>query len=302
MDYPSVLQHPEEAAKELDRLTSDGRIFWYAEGDAPPDLDIGPTTLILKSERVRLVHDWTRVGLNQCLETPPTKFDTMDDFLDKLRPNAFMAGLDIRDCFYHWPIHPESRRRLGVRHPISRRLGVYLFLPPGLSAAPGYNEQFVGTMVDAAKRGLSIHSCRFVDDLRITNVPQLAQEEDKRLLNVQLHCFKTNLEALGLRIHSKPGKFIEASQEIEWLGWAISTVQLRVWLTPTKQAKGLMLCQDLLERHLRGDCITSRQVMSVAGFLNFITGVIKRARPYLRTLYQCIAASQVYSAWKSGKR
>ena len=154
MDYPSVLQHPEEAAKELDRLTSDGRIFWYDDGDAPPDLDIGPTTLILKSERARLVHDWTRAGLNQCLETPPTRFDTMDDFLDKLRPNAFMAGLNIRDCFYHWPIHPESRRRLGVRHPISRRLGVYLFLPPGLSAAPGYNEQFVGTMVDAAKRGL----------------------------------------------------------------------------------------------------------------------------------------------------
>ena len=77
MDYPSVLQHPVEAAAGLYRLTADGRSFRYEEGDAPPDLDIGPTTLILKSERARLVHDWTCAGVNQVLEAPPTKFDTM---------------------------------------------------------------------------------------------------------------------------------------------------------------------------------------------------------------------------------
>ena len=43
-------------------------------------------------------------------------------------------------------------------------------------------------------------------------------EEDKILLNVQLELLKDNLEQLGLRIHTKPGKFIPASTSIDWLG------------------------------------------------------------------------------------
>ena len=71
-DYPSVQSNPGEAAKELDRLTAAGKIYWYADDAVPADLDIGPTTLILKGSRARLVHDWTRAGLNQHLVAPAT--------------------------------------------------------------------------------------------------------------------------------------------------------------------------------------------------------------------------------------
>ena len=106
-DYPSVREQPHIAALEIDRLTEEGRIYWY-EDDCPADLDICPSTLIVKLERSRLVHDWTRAGLNEFLVNPPTAYDTIDTLISCLRPNGFIAGLDIKDCFLHWPVDADS--------------------------------------------------------------------------------------------------------------------------------------------------------------------------------------------------
>ena len=47
-DYPSVLAQPDVAAAELDRLTQEGKIHWYDPQRVPSDLNIAPTTLIMK--------------------------------------------------------------------------------------------------------------------------------------------------------------------------------------------------------------------------------------------------------------
>ena len=95
-DYPSVRAKPETAALEIDRLTAESRIFWYAD-TVPRELDVGPTTLIEKSSRLRLVHDWTRAGLNSHIAVSATKSATMDTLLSAVRPNACIAGLDVCD-------------------------------------------------------------------------------------------------------------------------------------------------------------------------------------------------------------
>ena len=94
-DYPSVREQPQLAALEIYRLTEEGRIFWY-EDEVPTDLDICPSTLIVKMERSRLVHDWTRAGLNEFLVNPPTAYDTIDVLISALRPNGFMLGWTSR--------------------------------------------------------------------------------------------------------------------------------------------------------------------------------------------------------------
>ena len=106
-DYPSVKQSFELAAKEFDRLTSLRKIFWYPPHLILSNLDVFPSNLIVKSTRLRLVHDWTAVGLNQSLQIPPVAFDTIDSLVQVIRPGCFMAGLDIQDCFLHWPVHGD---------------------------------------------------------------------------------------------------------------------------------------------------------------------------------------------------
>ena len=93
-DYPSVRLQPDVAAAELDRLTKDGKIHWYEQGRVPSDLDIAPTTLILKSERSRLVHNWTKAGLNKHLSTPSSRSHTRDDLVQHLWKGCHIAGLD----------------------------------------------------------------------------------------------------------------------------------------------------------------------------------------------------------------
>ena len=100
-DYPSVQLHFDRAAEEVERLAAAGKIYWYPADDVPDDVDVGPSTLIIKNSRMRLVHDWTRAGLNECLELPAMASDTLDLLINNLRPLCHVAGLDIRDCFLH---------------------------------------------------------------------------------------------------------------------------------------------------------------------------------------------------------
>ena len=177
-DYNSVICGEDRAAEEVDRLTQEGKIFWFEPNDVPDDLDVCPSTLIVRNARMRLVHDWSRAGLNDFLVLPPVEFDTVDSWVNVLHPGVFMAGLDIRDCFLHWPVRRDSRHRLGIRHPATKRFGVYLFLPPGIAPAPAINEQNIKEVVRVAAAPIGIIVRRFVDDLRFRNTNKLEPEQD----------------------------------------------------------------------------------------------------------------------------
>ena len=101
---------------------------------------------------------------------------------------------------------------------------------------------------------------------------------------------------------TKPGKSIPGSQEIEWLGWTLSTTRIVVELTAEKTRKGLDICQAMLTKAHNNDVILAKDVMAVAGFLNFVAEVIKVGRPFIKALLQSLAVAQVYEAWQRGRR
>ena len=47
----------------------------------------------------------------------------------------------MQDWLLHWLVAPSRRRCLGVRHPLSGVLEVYIFLPFGLGPSPGWNDR-----------------------------------------------------------------------------------------------------------------------------------------------------------------
>ena len=55
--YLSVINQPEVAAAELDRLASLGGVRWFEKGCAPPDLRVCPSRLIARGGKVRVVRD-----------------------------------------------------------------------------------------------------------------------------------------------------------------------------------------------------------------------------------------------------
>ena len=72
--------------------------------------------------------------LNSSPVNPPVRYGARGEFLSALVPGAYVVGVDLQDCSLHWLVAPSRRRCLGVRHPITGALGVYLFLPFGLGA------------------------------------------------------------------------------------------------------------------------------------------------------------------------
>ena len=83
---------------------------------------------------MRVVGNWSNISHppNSRLSGPPAQYVAMDDFLQMLLPGAYVGGIDLQDCFLQWLVAPSRRRYLGVRHPVTGVLGVYLFLPCGL--------------------------------------------------------------------------------------------------------------------------------------------------------------------------
>ena len=101
------------------------------------DLRVCTPLPILMPDKVRMARKWPQRGysLNSLLVNPDVDYGAMGGLLALLRQGAFMAGPSLQDCFLCLFVSPSSRRFLGVRLPLSGRLGVYLFLPflPGRS-------------------------------------------------------------------------------------------------------------------------------------------------------------------------
>ena len=96
-DYPNLHRNLEVAAAEIDRLTALKRIFWYPSGKHPSNLCVCPANIVLKGSRPRIVHDWTKAGLNPYLLISDVHYGTMDSFLEKMQPAGYMAGLEPDD-------------------------------------------------------------------------------------------------------------------------------------------------------------------------------------------------------------
>ena len=113
-----------------------------------------------------------------------------------------MGGVDFQDCFLRWLVAAAHRRFLGVRHPLSGVLGVYLFLPFGLGPSPGWNDGCVKAALSVARaRFLSMHIVDFVGDIRLVD-----ESGEHDALAQGMTGLMSLLGDMGARYHTKGGK------------------------------------------------------------------------------------------------
>ena len=89
---------------------------------------VQPWVVARQGVKWRLCHDYS-VGLNQYVAASPFILPTPWDVRPCLRPGSRFAKYDIRDGFFHVPVHLDSRRHLVVRHPGT--VAVRLWPKPG---------------------------------------------------------------------------------------------------------------------------------------------------------------------------
>ena len=116
----------------------------------------------------RLCHDYS-VGTNKHVRSAPFTLPTPWDVRRCLKPGSRFAKYDIRDGFFHVPVHPDSRHLLVVRHPGTGRLMRAARLPFGYVDSPRLFCAVMEAMADKLRRkaaalGGGMHFFVFVDD------------------------------------------------------------------------------------------------------------------------------------------
>jgi len=116
----------------------------YVISDAKPTI-ISALGTIPKPDysEVRLIHDCSRPtgqALNDYITSHSFKFQTLDDAFKLLRPNYFMAKIDLRHAYRSVPIHPNNYAATGLQWLFSgQSCPTYFFdtrLPFGAKSSP----------------------------------------------------------------------------------------------------------------------------------------------------------------------
>ena len=227
-----------------------------------------------------MVHDWSRAGypLNSTLSNPPVQYGAMGDFLRVLTPGAYMGGVGLQDCFPHLLVAAARRRFLGVRRPITGRLGVYLFLPFGLGPSPGWTDGRATAILSVERSYVpAMHFVDSADGIRLVDAP--GQHD---ALAVGMSGLMSLLGRKGARYHAKEGKRWRPTRLTPWLGFEVDTHNDVVRVEEREVEKGLRLREGILEP-LSGATTQARDLLATASHLNFLQWVAPGGFCHLRS-------------------
>jgi hypothetical protein len=221
----------------------------------------------------RMVIDLTKV--NKYLPDLHYKLPSDVSLRTLLTPNAWVAKVDIKDAYFHVPLHKSVSKFLAFS--AGGKRFAFCALPFGLNIAPAV---FTGMMnyprrIVAAQGVLSL---TYLDDWIIW-----APTEAECSSFVQI--VVTTLEDVGFIVNEEKSSLTPA-QHIEWLGVAWHTPTATCSLPPQFQHKVFQSASLLLSR----ETYSRRQLESFIGLISFAARVVpdlaQRKHPLLYQLRQ----------------
>ena len=128
------------------------------------------------------------MGTNLEADSAPFRLPSVHDVRPLTKPTSYFAKYDLRDGFFHVPVHPSSRNRMLIRHPVSRRLMRCCRLPFGYVASPlcfcAVTEEVAQKFrARAGQAGLTgVHLLAYVDDFLLVADSEALARQGSRIL------------------------------------------------------------------------------------------------------------------------
>ena len=165
------------------------------------------------------------------------KMESINQVIDIVRPNVYMASIDLKDAFYSIPIHPEHQKYL--KFVVLSKILQYVCMPNGYGPAMRiFTKVSKVTFSQFQRKGFI--SVVFVDDSYLQG----------NTYKACLHNIENRIELLqilGFTIH--PTKSIlTPTQRITFLGFVIDSVQMTLEITEEKKSKIHNLCLETLQK------------------------------------------------------
>lgn len=249
-NHTSAMLHRVTLGSQLDQAAAMGLIEYIPDG--MPETDFVSHTLPLgarakPSGAVRMLVDPSLEGpggepsMNDCLLRLPCMLTSIDEIFAHVRPGSVLAKRDLTNGFFHVVLAESARRFVGLRHPVTNRLGRWVVLPQGTSQSPAI---FCG-VTNAACRifnrafkaaGLSTLAFVFVDDFILI----ADHHSDIKAARSIMNELSDPLKGLGLCWNpDKDVGFDSPVTRLEALGLEIDSPTLTLHLPADKRDKYL---------------------------------------------------------------
>lgn len=226
-----------------------------------------------RNGKYRLITDLR--NLNSFCSPPRYKNEDVRDLASILKPHDKFISLDIKDGFYHIPVHPLDREYLGFCWS-----GVYYrwkVLPFGLNSSPYFFAKTVRPVLEYL-RSIGLRVTVYVDDF-------LLGASDKYIVDAKDQLLHT-LEDLGFLINFEKSQ-LNPSTKINYIGYTISNAQNK--LIVKVQSCRISKLKRAIRRALKERYIKARSLAKIAGQCVSTAWAVTPGKLLLRNIYRLLS-------------
>ncbi|XP_044140850.1 uncharacterized protein LOC122931025 [Bufo gargarizans] len=218
--------------------------------------------------------------LNKWITHHHFKMESIKSAIPLISPGAFLCTLDLKDAYYHVPIHPHCQQYLRFAIKKDGRIMHFQFqcLPFGISSAPRIFTKLVAEIV-AYLRQRQVTIVPYLDDFLL-----VADSEEE----LELHKGRTLslLTRLGWKINLEKSDLQPATQK-KFLGTLLNSVTQYSLLPQDKQVSIRERIRAFKLKKKR----TLREAMQVLGLMTSCITTVPWAQFHTRTLQAEVLAS-----------
>ena len=188
-----------------------------------------------KDGSYRMILDLTYVNKHVIYEH--FKMCSLETAKDMLRECCWMASVDLRDAYYSVRVHEFDRKFLRFKW----KGIIYQFtcMPNGLACAPRFFTKLLNPIF-AHLRNLGHETFQYIDDSFV-----IADTKLECAFSVKVLC--DTLSKLGFIIHDDKS-VLDPVRKIDFLGFTIDSVQMKIFLTKDKTDKLTKAANETLHK------------------------------------------------------
>ena len=223
--------------------------------------------------------------LNQFLAFHHFKMESFQTAKDLIREGDWMIKLDLKEAYHSVPVTPDHQRYLAFLW--DGKCHVYCVLPFGLGPAPQVFTKITNPILVHIRQNLVIRCVMYSDDILIFGRTKTdCLQKAKKVM--------TLLQELGFTINIKKS-ILEPTQQIEFLGLILASIQMKVFLPEPKVLDLIESCQAILSV----TSLTARSLASLQGKMSSCLHAVLPAPTFHRAvqadIHQAIGKTNNFS-------